>query len=291
MSNPVFNRIDQESQRGYAGFGNAGSQYSYGPPPQDYQQRQGGYGTMSPGQLDDLYAAPSAGPTQMGRVTYDDVLMKFGLLFGIMLVAAGGTWAATLVTGTYAVAGLAMMSGAIVSLVLGLVIAFKKTISPVLMMVFAVFEGLMVGGVSTVFASMYDGLVTTAIVATLSVFAAMFLGWKANIIRVTSKSRRIFSMAIFGYLIFALVNFGFAMFGANNGWGIFGQGSGMSILVSVFAVGLASYSLAMDFDSIQRAVQGGAPQKYSWLLGYGLMVTVVWLYMEILRLLANFQNR
>ncbi|MDO5627490.1 MAG: Bax inhibitor-1/YccA family protein [Mobilicoccus sp.] len=291
MSNPVFNRIDQESRQGYAGFGTgrSQSQSQYGSP-QDAVHAQRGQAAMSNSQLDDLYQSPSAGPVQTGRVTLDDVLMKSGLLFGTMLAVAGLTWFvnATILPGF---AGLAMLGGIFVTLGLGLVIAFKKTISPALIMLFAVFEGLLVGGVTTMYAQAYDGVVTTAIISTLSVFVAMFLGWKTGIVRVTERSRRMVRMAIFGYLIFMLVNLGFAMFGANQGWGIFAGGSTIGILVSLFAVGLASYTLAMDFDSIQRAVQAGAPEKYSWLLAHGLLVTVVWLYLEILRLLAHLQQR
>jgi len=285
MSNPVFNRIDQESRRGYAGFGGNRSTNAYGG-----VQQHGGPAPIRVEQLDAMYNSPAAGPVQTGRLTLDDVYMKSALLFGLMLVTAGAVWAAAMTLGL-GIASLAMIVGAVTSLVLGLVIAFKKSISPALIMAFAVFEGLMVGGISTVFSQMYEGIVTTAIVATLSVFVAMFLGWKTGIVKVTARSRRMVSMAIFGYMIFALVNFGFAMFGMNNGWGIFGQGSSLGILVSLFAVGLASYTLAMDFDSIQTAVASGAPEKYSWLLAHGLLVTVVWLYMEILRLLAHFQNR
>lgn len=297
MSNPVFNRIDQESRRGYAGFGNQPSSGQHGPPSGRYGRRSAGPQDstsstqgMSEAQLRDLYDRPSAGPVLTGRLTVDDVIMKAGLLFGLMLAVAAGTWFVG-ATVSPAIASVAMLAGIFVTLGLGLVIAFKKTISVPLIVTFAAVEGLLVGGISFMFETMYDGLVTTAIIATLSVFAAMFIGWKFGYIRVTAKSRRIFGMAIMGYLIFALVNLGFGLFGANNGWGIFGQGSNMGILLSVFVVGLASYSLAMDFDSIDRAVAAGAPQQYSWLLAHGLLVTVVWLYLEILRLLAHLQGR
>ena len=97
----------------------------------------------------------------------------------------------------------------------------------------------------------YETVATFSQVTSLLMFVAMFAGWKMGFIKVTDKSRRIFGMAILGYMIFALANLAAAwIFGANSGWGFFGFGSGMSILVSVVAVGLASYSLAMDFDSI-----------------------------------------
>ncbi|GAB48629.1 Bax inhibitor-1/YccA family protein [Mobilicoccus pelagius] len=291
MSNPVFNRIDEQSRRGYAGFGSNRSTQYYGSPqghPQDYQSA--GRPDMSAGQLNDLYNSPAAGPAQSRRLTLDDVMMKAGLLFGLMLVVAGVTWTAALMISP-GIAGLAAITGSLVTLVLGFVIAFKKNVSPALVLVFTVFEGLMVGGISAVFVRAYDGVVTTAVIATLCVFATMFLGWKTNLVRVTARSRRIFGMAIVGYMLFMLVNFVAALFGMNAGWGVFGVGSGLSILVSVFAVGLASYSLAMDFDSIQRAIDAGAPEKYSWVLAYGLLVTVVWLYIELLRLFANLQSR
>lgn len=300
MSNPVFNRIDEQSRRGYAGFGSNRSTQYYGSPqgyqsypqgqsyPQDYQSA--GRTDMSAGQLGDLYNSPSATPTQSRRLTLDDVMMKAGLLFGLMLVVAGVTWAAALLVAP-GIAGLASITGSLVTLVLGFVIAFKKNVSPALILLFTVFEGLMVGGISAVFVRAYDGVVTTAIIATLCVFATMFLGWKTKLVRVTERSRRIVGMAMVGYMLFMLVNFVAALFGMNSGWGVFGVGSGLSILVSVFAVGLASYSLAMDFDSIENAIQAGAPEKYSWLLAYGLLVTVVWLYIELLRLFANLQSR
>ena len=226
----------------------------------------------------------------MGRVTVDDVVVKAGVLFGIMLLVAAGSW---FYVGTNPMAaGPMLLGGIVVTLVLGLVIAVKKTISVPLIVAYAAIEGVLVGSISQVYAARWDGVVTTAIIATLSVFVAMFAGWKFGIVKVTSRSRRIFSLAIFGYLIFAVANLVAAWaFGANSGWGFFGFGSGMSILVSLFAVGLASYSLAMDFDSIDRAVAAQLPQKYSWLLAHGLLVTVVWLYLELLRLIAQFQGR
>lgn len=287
MSNPVFDRIDDVSRKGgYATFGSRGqsSQSQYGQP----QYGQYAPQDMSARDLDDMYQQPSAGPVQMGRVTVDDVVMKSLGLFGLMLVVAA---AVALVVP--ALSPVLILPAIVVTLVLGLVIAFKKTISVPLIVGYAFFQGLLVGSVTAVYGNAFGpGVVTTAVVASLSVFVAMFAGWKFGIVKVTSKSRRIFTLAIFGYMIFALANLVAAWaFGANSGWGFFGFGSGMSILVSVVAVGLASYSLAMDFDSIDRAVAAQLPEKYSWLLAHGLLVTVVWLYLEILRLVAQLQGR
>lgn len=287
--NPVFNRIDKEaSQGGYAGFG--ASQQGYGAPqgrptlPAGYQP--GPSETLSDQQLRDMYAQAPAGPLQTGRLTLDDVVVKSLLLFGVVVAVAAATW---MTVG--AQPGIAMplwLLGMFGSLGLSFVIGFSKKVNVPLILVHAVLQGLFIGAVSVTFNAMYDGVVTTAVVATMATFVGMFIGWKAGFIRVTSKSRRIFGMMAMGYLVFLLVNLGASFLGYGDGWGIYGGPLG--ILVSLFGVGLASYSLAVDFDSIDRAVTGGAPQKYSWLLGHGLVATLVWLYIEFLRLFSILQN-
>ncbi len=171
---------------------------------------------------------------------------------------------------------------------LGFAIALKKTISVPLIVVYAVVEGLLVGSVSSIYATRYEGIVTQAVLATLSVFAGMLLAYKVGLIKVTARFRRMMTMAIFGYMIFALVNLGYALV-THSAFGIGGT-SPLGIGISIFAVGLASFSLALDFDAIERAIAAGAPQRYSWLLAHGLIVTLVWLYLEILRLLGRARS-
>lgn len=300
-SNPVFGRIEKQMQEGqYAGFGGAprqGQQQGQaqpqfgqpGPPPgygQQPQFGQPGPPAPSPQQLEQMYAQGTAGPVQTGRMTVDDVLMKTLGLFAIVVgVAAVGWFAAAQSDGV----GMALWGvGLVGTLGLGLAIAFKKTISVPLIVAYAVLEGLFVGSISQSFNTYFPGIVAQAVLATLCVFAGMFVGWKAGFIKVTSKSRRIFGMALMGYFLFALVNLGFAMF-TNTPFGFGGSGP-LGIAISVFAVGLASYSLAIDFDSIDRGVQAGLPEKTSWLMAHGLIVSIVWLYLEILRLLARLQS-
>ena len=138
------------------------------------------------------------------------------------------------------------------------------------------------------FNAMYPGVATTAVVATMATFAGMFIAYKSGLIKVTAKFRRVVTMMIFGYAIFAVVNFIYAMV-TNTAFGFGGSGL-LGIGISLFAVGLASLSLALDFDSIDQAVAMGAPQKYSWLLAHGLIVTLVWLYIEFLRLFARLRS-
>jgi uncharacterized YccA/Bax inhibitor family protein len=281
-SNPVFQRIEKESRQGYAGFGRAPQQPTAGMAATD---------AMSAQQLEQMYQRQSAGPVQTGRLTLDDVVMKTAGLFALVLVGAVVGWQLAPTLG-----GLLVMGGIAITLVLGLVIAFKKTISVPLIVLYAAVEGVFVGAVSNVYAAVFDepgtpvfqGIVAQAVLATLSVFAAMLILYTTRVIKVTNKFRRIVTMAIFGYMIFALINFGYAVI-ADKPFGIGGTGA-LGIGISLFAIGLAAFSLALDFDSIEHAIAAGAPQKYSWLLAHGLIVTLVWLYLEILRLLGRLRS-
>jgi uncharacterized YccA/Bax inhibitor family protein len=283
-SNPVFSRIDREAERGYAGFRDRNlTAATTGYAAQDQLSAQ---------QLEEMYRQAPAGPVQTGRITMDDVVMKTLGLFSIVLVLSAVGWMLA------PTAGPALLLGGIaVTLVLGLVIAFKKTISVPLIVTYAAAEGLLVGSVSNIYSRIFDqpntpvfeGIVAQAVLATLSVFAGMFLAYRFGFIRVTDKFRRFMGMALIGYLIFAVVNFAYAWFGGGSPFGFGGTGM-LGIGISLFACGLAAFSLALDFDSIDRAIAAGAPQKYSWLLAHGLIVTLVWLYLEILRLLARLRS-
>lgn len=285
-TNPVFNRIEREAQQGYAGFRDRGAQ-----PQQPSTAGWAATDSMTAQQLEQMYQQQPASPVQMGRVTMDDVVMKTAGLFSVLLVFAGLGWYLAPSVGPVLLIG-----GIVATLGLGLVIAFKKTISVPLIVTYAVVEGLLVGSLSAIYARAFDppgtepfqGIVAQAVLATLSVFVGMLLAYKFGLIKVTEKFRRIMTMAIFGYLIFAVVNLGYALI-TSTPFGIGGTGM-LGIGISVFAVGLASFSLALDFDSIERAIASGAPQKYSWLLAHGLIVTLVWLYLEILRLLGRLRS-
>jgi uncharacterized YccA/Bax inhibitor family protein len=282
-SNPVFSRIDKQIKEGaYAGFDrdSGASGTNRGAGPQD---------SLNSTQLQDLYNQPSAGPVQMRRVTLDDVVMKTLGLFSIVVIFAAASWFA--VAGNSALSLPLVLGGMLGGLAIGLVIAFKKTISVPLILLYSALEGLLVGAISSMFNSnpAYQGLVTTAVIATVCTFAGMLLGYKTGLIKVTDKSRRIFGMAIMGYLLFGLVNLVAAFMGVGSGFGFGGAGP-IGIAISVLGVGLASYSLAIDFDSVSRAVNAQLPERYSWLLAHGFIVTLVWLYLEFLRLLARLRQ-
>ena len=294
-SNPVFSRIDKQlDQQRYAGFGQPQQQQQQ---PQQYQQPQqqqwpqtgptAYQDPLSAEQLQQMYQQRSAGPLDTGRVTFDDVIMKTLGLFAILVVVAAVSWVVT--AGAPSVTTAVWLLGMFGGLAVGLAIAFMKKVSVPLIVTYAVLQGAFVGAFSRVMEQAYPGIVVTAVLATLCTFAGMFLGYKTGLVKVTNKSRRIFGFAIMGYLLFSLVNV-FALFlGLTTGWGFGGSGL-LGIGISLLGVGLASYSLAMDFDSIDHAVRVGAPERFSWLLAHGLIVSVVWLYLEIVRLLARMRD-
>lgn len=285
-NNPAFNRIDKEAASQYAGFGSPqqGKASQGQPAPMGYP---GPSESMSAEQLDQMYGQDAAGPTDTGRITLDDVMMKSLGIFAIVLAVAAASWMLTAPDDSGQISALTMpiwLLGMFGSLGLSFAIAFSKKVNVPLILVHAVLQGAFLGAVSVYFNTLYPGVVSTAVVATLGTFAGMFLAWKIGFIKVTSKSRRIFGMMAMGYLVFALVNVGASFMGFGDGWGIYGGPLG--IIVSLLGVAMASYSLAIDFDSIDRGIRGGAPQKYSWLMAHGLIASLVWLYIEFLRLFA-----
>ncbi|WP_125610665.1 Bax inhibitor-1/YccA family membrane protein [Specibacter cremeus] len=237
---------------------------------------------MSSEELQHLYDAPSAGPAQTGRMTYDDVIMKTVATLALVLVGAALGWMVPILT----------LPGMVVGLVLGLVNSFKKEPSKALILGYALFEGLFLGGLSMFMERVYPGIVVQAVLGTLSVFAVTLLLFKSGKVRATPKMTRFFMIALGGYALFSLVNLGLMVFGVNSSpWGlrsepIPGTNIPFGLVLGLLAIGLAAFSLIVDFTSVQRGVQAGLPAKYSWTAAFGLTVTLVWLYVEILRLLA-----
>ena len=289
--NPVFDRIDKQlQQERYAGFGEPQRGQQQGPMGST-QGATAGYAVqdaVTAEQLNDLYARQAAGPVDTGRVTLDDVIIKSLVLFVITLAGAGVSW--FMVDNNQSLVSPLWLGGMFGTLILGFAMMFMKNIPTPLYFVYATVQGVFVGAFSYFLASAYGAdLVLTAVVATLCVFVAMYAGYATGLIKVTEKSRRIFIFMIAGYALFSIIQVVLLMTGVISGWGFGGSGV-IGIGLSLLGVGLASYSLAVDFDSIDNAVRMGAPQKYSWLLAHGLIVTLVWLYIEIARLLARLRD-
>ena len=184
-----------------------------------------------------------------------------------------------------------MIVGALGGFVLGLVNSFKREPAPGLILAYAGLEGLFLGGLTLVLDTLYPGIGLQAVLGTLSVFGVTLLLFKSGKVRATPKAVRFFMIAMIGYAVFSLVNVGMMIFGAQNT--MFGMrdsveimGIPLGVLIGIFAVGLAAFSLIMDFTAIEQGVIAGAPRRYSWTAAFGLTVTLVWLYVEIIRILA-----
>ena len=235
---------------------------------------------MTPEQLDELYGRPSATPTDTDRMTYEDTIIKIVIAFAVLLVGAVVGWM---------IPALAI-PGAIIGLVLALVNIFKKKPSRGLVLAYAAFEGLFVGGISAIFEGAYGGIVPQAVFGTLGVVGVTLALFATGKIRESKRATQIFTVAIFGYMAFQLVNLVLVWTGVLPTFGVQGMHPLINLGIGLLVVLLASYSLVMDFTSIKRGVEGGAPRIFGWTAAFGIMVTVVWLYTEILRFLAIFRQ-
>jgi uncharacterized YccA/Bax inhibitor family protein len=251
---------------------------------------QGGWNAAQQGmtqdQLQDMYNRPAAGPADTGRMTFDDVIMKTAACLAMVVAGA----AVTLVV-AQGLASLLMIVGALGGFVLALVNTFKKQPSPALILAYAGLEGLFLGGLTRILDGLYPGVGLQAVIGTLSVFAVTLVLFKSGKVRATPKAMRFFMIAIIGYAVFSLINLVMmwtgavdSPFGLRTSVEIFGIPLG--VFIGLLAIGLAAFSLIMDFTSIEAGVRSGAPQRFSWTAAFGLTVTLVWLYVEIIRLLA-----
>ena len=278
----------------YGQYGQTANPYS-----NQYGQQTAGYGQVSPEQMAGLeaqYQAPSATNADMRRMTYDDVIIRTAGMFGVILVTGALSW--SLVTSsdeaTFSLGAMAVFAGAIGAFVLGLVNSFKREPSAPLLLAYAAFEGLMLGGFSGVMEARYEGIVVQAVLATLATFGVMLAAYSFGGFRVQGRFRRVVVVATFGYMIFSLINFVLMMTGATTGaWGLRSltiMGIPLGVPLGILAVILASFFLAIDFESIENGVRNGLPRRYAWAGAFGLVVTIVWLYVEFLRLLSYFRD-
>ncbi|MFJ8834439.1 Bax inhibitor-1/YccA family protein [Micromonospora aurantiaca] len=280
-SNPVLARLGQAAERERAaGYAQPGP---YGQPgyPQQYPQQQypqQPYAQPYPGG----YGQPVAPPT-VTPMTLDDVVVKTVLMLAILGASAAAAW----VLVPDSLVGVAWIGAAVVGLVLGLIISFSRMANPALVVAYSVIEGVFVGMVSKAFESLYDGIVLQAVVATFGVFFLMAMIYKARIIRATPKFARIMVAIMAGLFGVMLVNLVLALFGLNTG---LRDGSPLAIGFSLVCIVVASLSFVLNFADIEEGVRMGLPQRYSWTAAFGIVVGLVWLYIEILRLLSYFQG-
>jgi uncharacterized YccA/Bax inhibitor family protein len=214
-------------------------------------------------------------------MTVSGTINKTGILFLILLLGASISW--------YQPLPLFIWGGAIGGFILAMVTIFKKEWSPTTAPIYAGLEGLFLGGISVMYASAYNGIVFNAVLLTMGVFAAMLFAYKSGLIQVTKRFRMGVVAATGGIFLVYLASFILGFFGINIS---LIRGSGlMGIGFSFIIVGVAALNLVLDFDMIDKGAQARAPKYFEWYTSFGLIVTLVWLYIEILRLLSKFQRR
>lgn len=216
-----------------------------------------------------------------GVMTISGTINKTGILFLILLLGASVSWSAPS-------SGL-IFGGAIGGFIVAMVTVFKKEWSPITAPIYAALEGLFLGGISLMFEQAYNGIVYNAIFLTLGTFAAMLIAYRSGLIQVTRKFRMGVIAATGGIALVYFASIILSFFGINLSL-IHGNGL-MGIGFSLIIVGVAALNLVLDFDMIEKGVQARAPQYFEWYTSFGLMITLVWLYIEILRLLAKMQRR
>ena len=298
LNNPAFNNPAFQDQRAVSTYPGGQSAARLGGPTQFVTAQRAGTDAAAQAHLEGMYASPSAGAIETDRMTVEDTVWKTVGLFAVLLVTAAVGWVWTLggvsATQPTQISILPWVIGMLGGLVLSLVVIFtsRKKVRPALIFGYAAFEGLFVGGISAFFEVQWEGIVLQATLATLSVVGVTLALFASGKVRASKRATKVFMVAMIGYLVFSLINLGLMFFGAPIAGGAFGllsqtfMGIPLGLIIGVLVVIMAAYSLVLDFDQIQQGVRNGAPRQYGWVGGFGIMVTVVWLYIEILRIIA-----
>lgn len=245
---------------------------------------RGGYANFDYGQRADYPGTAQA----MRPMTIDDVVTKTATTLGITFVIGVVTY--MLGRSNPAIVGLTLPA-ALIGLVISLFIVFRRKVSPALVIAYSAVEGVFLGGISYAFARFVGGpgIIMQAVLGTMGVFAAMLVVYKTGAIRVTPKLTKWIIGAVAGAFLLMLVDL-VTNFFVPGGLGIREAGP-LGIGFSLLCIGIAAFSFLLDFDVADRAIRSGVDARFAWYIAFGLMTTLVWLYLEILRLLSYFQNR
>ena len=281
MANPILNdkSMKEASEAGYASGRWA--------PPQGGMGRStvipGGISGMSDGPISDWHSQ---------TMTVQGTASATGVLFVVLLAAAAFGWSlvktqAGVITDfpTWIIAGVLVGFGCVIMM------RFKPQWAKYLGAAYAIAEGLVVGAISHAYEVYQKGIVIQAVGATVAVFAVMLFLYRTNIIKVTDRFRRIIIGATVGIMIFYGISLLINLFGGSVSFLSAGNTSAFSIGFSFFVAALAAFNLALDFDFIEKGTKQGLPKQMEWVAAVGLMVTIVWLYLEILRLLSKLNRR
>jgi len=254
------------------------------------------------GQLENMYSQPSyGGPTfpptgtkgyggggsggsPSRYMTLDDVVIRFAAMLTVLFAAGAATWVLVPQSRILPV----LLVGALGGVGIGLYMSFTMRANALTALVYAALEGAFLGAISHVFDSRYPGIVVQALTGTVMVAGGVLIAYRVGAIRVTPKFTRITIAATIGVFGLMIVNMIAYLF-TPNGLGL-RSGGALAVVFSLLCIGIAAMNLVMDFDIIEQGIKHGADEKFAWYAGFSLMVTLVWLYLEILRLLGNLRN-
>lgn len=294
-SNPVFSRRGFSRDNGYAGFNTApqaggaavGTQGNpYAQPQAGNPYAQNPYAQNPYAQQGQQYGAPPQAPATTGRMTMDDVVMRTGTTLGVLIVTAALAWALLPVddaniSRSYGIG----IGAALVGMVLAFVQSFKRKASPALILTYAAFEGVFLGVVSSIVDNrIASGAAMQAVLGTLAVFAGVLVAYRAGWIRVNRRFVGFVMAAALGFVLLMAVNMLFAVFGGGDGLGF--RSGPMGIFFGIVGILLGACFLALDFKQVEDGIAYGAPRDEAWLAAFGLTLTLVWIYMEFLRIIA-----
>ncbi|MGO4204188.1 Bax inhibitor-1/YccA family protein [Rhodococcus sp. TAF43] len=276
-SNPVFKNLPKQEGSGYATFGSA--QAGAAQVTQEYGQQ---------------YQAPEQYQTTQRAMTIDDVVTKTAITLGVLTVAAIISF--FLVNNNEALAAPFVIVGGLVGFVLVMVASFgRKMDNPAIVLAYAACEGVFLGAFSFMFTSLVVAdsveasvLIGQAVLGTFGVFFGMLVVYKTGAIRVTPRLTRMIIGGLIGVLVLMVGNL-IASFFTDGGFGL-RDGGTIAIVFSLVCIALAAFSFLLDFDAADQLIRAQAPEKAAWGVALGLTVTLVWLYVEILRLLSYFNN-
>ncbi|MGW8374603.1 Bax inhibitor-1/YccA family protein [Streptomyces sp. ODS28] len=283
-SNPVFSRRGFSRDTGYAGF-NTGQTAQAGNPyaanahaaPDAGPAGANPY-AQAPQAAGQTYQAPA--PPRGAVMTIDDVVTRTGITVGLVVVMAIASWIAQVPLGI-------AVGAALVAMVLGFVQSFKRKAAPALILAYAAFEGVFLGAFSRFVDQQWaNGAAMQAVIGTMCVFAAVLVLYKTRIIRVTQRFYRFVMAAAIGFILLMGINLLCAVLGIGGADGLGFRSGTLGIVLGIAGVLLGACFLALDFKQVEDGIAYGAPREESWLAAFGLTLTLVWIYLEFLRLIA-----
>ncbi|PZT69339.1 hypothetical protein DN402_20765 [Streptomyces sp. SW4] len=292
--NPVFSRRGFSRDNGYAGFNTApqaggpavATQANPYAQPTGNPYAQNPYAQNPYAQQGQQYGAPPQAPAVPGRMTMDDVVMRTASTLGLLVVTAALSWALLPVDEanlgrSYGIA----IGAALIGMVLALVQSFKRKASPALILTYAAFEGVFLGVISNAIDThVANGAAMQAVIGTMAVFAGVLVAYKAGWIRVNRRFYGFVMAAALGFVLLMAVNLLFAVFGGGDGLGF--RSGALGVVFGVIGIILGACFLALDFKQVEDGIAYGAPREEAWLAAFGLTLTLVWIYLEFLRLIS-----